>query len=140
LITEFYEVTAQGNYLTAREVVLKVEKIFKDVELAIQILPVQMTETYTNLPTLMQELHRTYHHLLTEEYSIEHIEFEKEYLKLEKKIETLGEYLNQAEHEKAENLIQDIRKKIEQIFTAFEKEKEARVYLRKESAEFFTEL
>ena len=56
LITEFYEVTAQGNYLTAREVVLKVEKIFKDVELAIQILPVQMLQCRTPASTFLTPL------------------------------------------------------------------------------------
>lgn len=140
IIAQFYDVTAQGNYLTARELVLKVEAIFKDVELAIQILPVQMTEAYTNLPTLMQDLHRTYHHLLTEEYSIEHIEFEKEYTEIGKQIEALSKCLDQAEHEKAEEMIQGIRKKIEKIFSDFEKEKDARIYLRKESAEFFTQI
>lgn len=140
LITEFYEVTDQGNYLSAREVVLKIDTVFKDVETAIQVLPVQMTEAQTNLPTLMQELHRTYHQLLTEGYSIEHVEFEKEYAELNERIEALSKCLNAADYQTAETMITAIRDKIEHIFSAFEREKEARIYLRKESAEFFAQI
>lgn len=140
LITEFYEVTSEGNYLSAREFIFKIDAIFKDVEMAIQILPVQMTEAYTNLPTLMQELHSTYHELLTEGYSIDHVEFEKEYTELTDRIEGLSLTLNEANYTEAEQKIVAIREKIEQIFTTFEKEKDARIYLRKESAEFFAQI
>lgn len=129
LFTQYEEATTNGNYLHAREHVLKIKSVIKNIRYKMDVIPDLLIECNATLPSQVKELKDGYEEMLEKEYILNHIDFAKEVEQIENKIEAYGQFLEKAEVEDTEKGIEEVKDSIFVLYDLFEKEVVSRQYV-----------
>lgn len=125
----YEEATTNGNYLLAREHVLKLKADLQDVEHKMKRIPDLLIECNSSLPDQLAEIKEGYNEMLEKGYVLSHIDFSKELEQIEKRIAVYSEFLGKAEIEEVEKGLAEVKDYISVLYDTFEKEVEARQFI-----------
>lgn len=132
-IDSYEELTKQGDYLKAREIVIVLSDEVDQVNDKMAKLPDLLTECQTIIPSQKNELADGYRDMIEQGYRLEHLQIEVQLQKLEKQLETYREFLKNAEVDEVENGIHELKEKIDLLYDMLEKEVYERHYVVKEN-------
>ncbi|WP_445506347.1 septation ring formation regulator EzrA [Niallia sp. 03190] len=134
LLNEFEEKTNNGDYLEAREIVLKTDEIVSHIGFLIEHIPPLLIECQTKLPEQINELKDGYQEMLEQGFILEHIQLDIEVEEIEKDLQSCNNYIRDGQVEKLQSTIADIQEKIEVLYDLLEKEVLAKNYWNKNLA------
>jgi septation ring formation regulator len=126
---EFEKATENGNYLKAREHVLKIKSLLQDLSKKMELIPNLLVEIQSSLPTQIEELKDGYKEMEEKGYILEHIQFEKNIQAIEKTLEVFREYIFKAEIKEIEDGMQELRDRINVLYDLLEKEAIAKQFV-----------
>lgn len=130
-ISIYEEITEKGNYLQAREHVLKSRLAMKDLLHKMEAIPELLMECMTSLPNQLNELKDGYQEMVEKEYILNHIDFPKQAEAMEKQLISFVESLEKAEIEEVEKGIEECKENIAVLYELFEQEVMSRQYIMK---------
>jgi septation ring formation regulator len=126
---QFEELTANGNYLEAREVVISLTGQMALLEEKIEKLPDLLMEIETKLPSQVNEIEEGNKEMFEQGFVLNHLQLEKEIDSLKKALSTYSHYLENTELTEVEKGIQEMQEKIEILYDLLEKEVHAKHYI-----------
>ncbi|MGE6755634.1 septation ring formation regulator EzrA [Rossellomorea sp. NPDC071047] len=126
---QFDDLTEQGNYLDAREIVLSLAQEMKDVSYKMETVPKLITDCENLLPTQLSELEAGYVEMKGQGYKLDHIEVEKEVASLKDTLLHFNKNLEELKVEEVEEGIQEIKGKVENLYDLLEKEVHAKHFV-----------
>ncbi|MEK3890379.1 septation ring formation regulator EzrA [Bacillus sp. FSL K6-3431] len=132
-IAGYEELTNQGDYLSARELVLTLADEMTQLQDKMEKIPDLLTECQTVIPTQKNELADGYREMIQQGFILEHLQLEKQLQELEKQLETYREFLKNTEVEEVENGLDDMKEKLEMLYDMLEKEVYEKHYVMKEN-------
>ncbi|KKI91666.1 hypothetical protein WQ54_13660 [Bacillus sp. SA1-12] len=134
-IKKFDSETNEGNYLSARDILIKLRQELDLLQEKINEIPKLLTECNITLPNLISELAEGYKEMKANGYYLEHIQVEAELEKFNKQLELFRKQLEETEIEDIGESLQATQESIDTIYDLLENEVEANhsVKLAKES-------
>ncbi|WP_042345302.1 septation ring formation regulator EzrA [Bacillus massiliigorillae] len=130
-ISVYEEVTGKGNYLQAREYVLKCKASMKDILNKMESIPTLLMECMTTLPNQLSELKEGYKEMLEKEYILNHFDFPKTIEEMEKQLASFIERLDKSEVIEVEKEMEEFKDKVSVLYELFEEEVISRQYVNK---------
>ena len=131
LFQDFDELTSQGNYLKAREIVLSLHKSAQMFQEKLDKLPELLTECEHILPHLCTEIEEGSKEMEQLGFQLDHLNLEKELTQVRDKIDTYMEILAKAEIGEVEDGIQEIKEEIDLLYDLLEQEVHSKHYITK---------
>ncbi len=128
-INQFNELTEQGNYLDAREIVLSLAEEMKEVSYKMETVPKLITDCENVLPSQLSELEAAYTEMKDQGYTLDHIEVDKEVATLKETLLNFNKNLEELKVEEVEAGIQEIKVKVENLYDLLEKEVHAKHFV-----------
>ena len=128
-IKQFNELTDQGNYLDAREIVLSLAEEMKIVAYKMETVPKLITDFENVLPSQLSELEAGYVEMKEQGYTLDHIEVDKEVASLKDTLQHFNKSLEELQVEEVEAGIQEIKVKVENLYDLLEKEVHAKHFV-----------
>ena len=128
----FDEVTKQGNYLEAREIVLSIHDQLLIIQSKIEDIPQLLIECQTTVPTQLTEIIEGYHEMIEEGFALEHIQVEKEVKQLKKQVGQYVSLIERTEIDEVNKRIIEVKDNIETLYDLLEKEVIANQFIQKE--------
>ncbi|MGF3105903.1 septation ring formation regulator EzrA [Rossellomorea sp. DUT-2] len=128
-MVQFNDLTEQGNYLDAREIVLSLAQEMKDVSYKMETVPKLITDCENLLPVQLSELEAGYVEMKGQGYMLDHIEVEKEVASLKETLLHFNKNLEELKVEEVEEGIQEIKVKVENLYDLLEKEVHAKHFV-----------
>lgn len=128
-IKHYEELTDQGNYLQAREVVLVLTSEMEELGERMEKIPDLLTECQSILPAQIDDLKSGYKEMSQQGFILEHLQMEKQIEELSKEIEHYLGFLKDAKVAAVEEGLQDIKDKIETLYDLLEKEVYGKHYI-----------
>lgn len=128
---QFDEKTEQGNYLEAREIVLSIHNQLRKIKNDMDLIPQLLIECQTLLPNQLSDVLEGYREMTGQGYYLDHIQLESEVSHLEEKLTESRKFIEEAEIEKAEEEIKEIKDRIDILFDHLEKEVHAKHFVAK---------
>ncbi|NMH67850.1 septation ring formation regulator EzrA [Bacillus sp. RO3] len=128
-INQFNELTEQGNYLDAREIVLSLAQEMKDIAYKMETIPKLITECEHLLPSQLSELEAGFTEMNDQGYTLDHIQVEKEVASLKEALTAFHKNLEELKVEEVEEGIQDMKVKVETLYDLLEKEVHSRHFV-----------
>ncbi|RBP03910.1 septation ring formation regulator EzrA [Rossellomorea aquimaris] len=128
-MVQFNDLTEQGNYLDAREIVLSLAQEMKDVSYKMETVPKLITDCENLLPAQLSELEAGYVEMKGQGYMLDHIEVEKEVASLKETLLHFNKNLEELKVEEVEEGIQEIKVKVENLYDLLEKEVHAKHFV-----------
>ncbi|MFC7786956.1 septation ring formation regulator EzrA [Rossellomorea sp. GCM10028870] len=128
-MNQFNELTEQGNYLDAREIVLSLAQEMKDVSYKMETIPKLITDCENLLPSQLSELEAGYVEMKDQGYMLDHIEVGKEVASLKETLLHFNKNLEELQVEEVEEGIQEIKVKVETLYDLLEKEVHAKHFV-----------
>lgn len=114
---DFEELTTNGNYLLAREIVLSIQDCLEKTKRDMQIIPNILMECQSTIPSQLHELREGYKEMLAEGYVLDHIQAEKE---VERISLELAEAIDKIEVSDMEEIQENVVKWKESIDTVYD--------------------
>ncbi|MFY4774578.1 septation ring formation regulator EzrA [Metabacillus sp. RGM 3146] len=137
---EFDAETDSGNYLAAREILMKNSEELTILQMKINQIPSLLSECVTSIPLQLAELLEGYKEMEEQGYFLGHIHAEAEAEKIAVKLEEYKERIEQTDIEGIQEALHDINESIETMYDLLEKEVRAHHYIQTESAKAEAEL
>jgi septation ring formation regulator len=128
-MVQFNDLTEQGNYLDAREIVLSLGQEMKDVSYKMETVPKLITDCENLLPAQLSELEAGYVEMKGQGYMLDHIEVEEEVASLKDTLLHFNKNLEELNVEEVEEGIQEIKVKVENLYDSLEKEVHAKHFV-----------
>ncbi|MHA7138540.1 septation ring formation regulator EzrA [Rossellomorea arthrocnemi] len=128
-MVQFNDLTEQGNYLDAREIVLSLGQEMKDVSYKMETVPKLITDCENLLPAQLTELEAGYVEMKGQGYMLDHIEVEEEVASLKDTLLHFNKNLEELNVEEVEEGIQEIKVKVENLYDLLEKEVHAKHFV-----------
>lgn len=129
LFSAYEEATTNGNYLHARELVLKMSVTIKDLEYRMKRIPDLFIECNNSIADQLSEIKEGYEEMLEQGYILQHINFPEVAEEIETQLNTYKECLNQADIEEVERGLIEIKDSINVLYDTFEKEVDSRQFI-----------
>jgi septation ring formation regulator len=129
-IKQFDSETNEGNYLSAREILVKLKKELDILQDKINDIPKLLTECNITIPNLLNELEEGYKEMKGNGYYLEHIQVEVEIEKINKQLTTYRQQLEETEIEDLQESLQVTQESIDTIYDLLEKEVEANQFVK----------
>ncbi len=128
-IQKFDELTTNGDYLEARELVIGLTAQMNSLEEKVEKLPNLLTEIGSLIPSQLNEIEEGYKEMVEQGFILNHLQLEKEVAQLRKTLTTFNNYLEQTELAKVEEGVLEIKEKMEILYDLLEKEVHAKHYI-----------
>ncbi|BCB05264.1 septation ring formation regulator EzrA [Bacillus sp. KH172YL63] len=128
-MNQFNDLTEQGNYLDAREIVMSLALEMKNVSYKMETVPKLITDCENLLPSQLQELESGYAEMKEQGYKLDHIEVDKEVESLKETLLEFNKNLEALKVEEVEEGIQEIKVKVESLYDLLEKEVHAKHFV-----------
>lgn len=126
---EYDELTVNGNYLQAREIVLtqtaEGERLFK----LIHEIPSLLTELQTKIPVSIRELRNGIREMEEQDYYLEHLELLPQLTSLEAELEQMLELMKDLQIEMIQQRMNEINDRIDAFYELLENEVNAKRYV-----------
>ncbi|MBS4208745.1 septation ring formation regulator EzrA [Bacillus sp. FJAT-50079] len=132
-IEAFDELTNQGDYLKAREIVLTLGEQMDQLTGKMEKIPDLLTECQTIIPAQINELQDGYEEMKQAGFILDHLQIETQVEKIEKQLEAYREFLQNAEVGEVENGLGEMTEKLDSLYDVLEKEVLEKHYLVKEN-------
>lgn len=126
---EYESLTAEGNYLQAREIVLGLNTEAQEVVNLINEVPAILTELQVKIPGAIQELLNGQREMEEQSYYLRHLEMTEVLGEIEKQLVTLKESLVSLEINVVKSSVIEINDKIDNFYDLLEKEVVAKKYV-----------
>ncbi len=130
-LDDYQEMTEQGNYLDAREVVLSLTDEMNQLMYKMAAIPDLLTDFLTLIPSQIDELESGYTEMQKQGYILEHLEFEEQVKEIRKVLNDNVTALEQLEIERVEEQSKEMKENIEVLYDLFEKEVHAKEFVLK---------
>ncbi|MCQ6274404.1 septation ring formation regulator EzrA [Bacillus sp. V3B] len=119
---QFDENTTNGNYLAAREIVLRIKGILEKAKKDMEMIPSILIECQATLPSQLYELKEGYKEMYAEGYILDHIQVEKEAERISQEIVECLNQIEQSEMEEIQGKIDQWKENIDDLYDLLEKE------------------
>ncbi|MGM9944784.1 MAG: septation ring formation regulator EzrA [Lysinibacillus sp.] len=126
---EFDILTAEGNYLQAREIVLSLNAEAQKIFELLSDIPSLLSEVQTKIPTAIHELRNGQREMEEQNYYLRHLELTEALDSIEKELEELKQSIAKLEVEKVKPRIEEINNEIDHFYDLLEKEVVAKKYV-----------
>ncbi|AJD91780.1 hypothetical protein JMA_24630 [Jeotgalibacillus malaysiensis] len=128
-LDEYHHLTAEGNYLQAREIVIYLTAEMNEISTMIESAPGLADDLLEELPKDLNELKEACREMNEQQYPIHHLNLEEGCLALENSLKEAEKHLIRLELTEAEELRVNAKKEIDEAFIALEDEVNARTEL-----------
>ncbi|MBT2638460.1 MULTISPECIES: septation ring formation regulator EzrA [unclassified Bacillus (in: firmicutes)] len=128
---EFDEKTENGNYLEAREIVLSIQAMLEQVSSKMESIPVLLHDCQSVIPSQVSELKDGVREMTVQGYVLDHLNADKEVEEISKELTEYIAYLEKGDVEAAEQGIQGLKERVENLFDILEEEVMAKQYITK---------
>ncbi|WP_404404333.1 septation ring formation regulator EzrA [Jeotgalibacillus malaysiensis] len=128
-LDEYHNLTAEGNYLQAREIVIYLTAEINEIIMMIESAPELADDLLDELPKELNELKDACKEMDEQQYPIHHLNLEEGCLVIENNLKEAERHLIRLEFTEAEELRVNTRKEIDEAFIALEDEVNARTHL-----------
>ena len=132
IFSSFEEATENGNYLHARELVLKIRASMKDFEEKMKCIPDLFVECQSYLPGELTDLRNGYLEMVESGYVLDHIDLASQMVSIEKTLQEYVENIEKAEIEEVQKGLDDVKDQINHLYELFEKEAASKQYIFKQ--------
>ena len=126
---EFTRETENGNYLTAREIILGIHDELQILETVMESIPLLLNELQQKLPEQIKEIQYRIKEMEENQYFLEHLELDKKLTHLEKQIDAYLDFIKNLQTEEVPEGIQVLKDEIEKIYQILEAEVHARQFV-----------
>ncbi|MBO1910149.1 hypothetical protein J4G37_35865, partial [Microvirga sp. 3-52] len=126
---EYDELTANGNYLQAREIVIAQSGKGEYLFTLIDRIPSLLVELQNKIPASIRELRIGSQGMEDQSYYLQHLELPKQFNKIEKTLETLIGKIEKLEIDTIQSEIDAINEKIDSYYDALENEVVAKQFV-----------
>ncbi|MEQ2527031.1 septation ring formation regulator EzrA [Bacillaceae bacterium CLA-AA-H227] len=127
---QFDELTSNGNYLNAREIVLSIKAKLEEISNKLEIIPELLLECQSKIPSQLQELKEGHDEMVKQGYILDHIQLDKEIERIETVLDTYKQFLEKTETEEVENGLVELKEGIELLYDLLEEEVNAKQFLK----------
>lgn len=126
---QYEELTQNGNYLGARNLVMELKKEIEILHEKVQKIPDLLTETGSLLPTQIAELVEGYEEMIEQGFVLDHLQFNEEMEDIKNTLKEYHDRLEKAELSDVEKGIGELKERMETIYDLLEKEVYAKNYV-----------
>jgi septation ring formation regulator len=126
---KYNDLTENGNYLEARELVLSLKSEMDEVLERQEKIPDLLAEIGTNFPAQIAEIEEGYKEMQEQGFNLDHLQISKEMEEIKDVLKAYTEYLEKAEIREIEDGLQEIKEKIELLYDLLEKEVHAKFFI-----------
>jgi septation ring formation regulator len=126
---EYDELTANGNYLLAREIVISLSAKGERVFTLIHEIPSLLTELQNKIPASIRELIMGTREMEDQSYYLQHLELPKQLEGIEDELEEILVKMAELQIETVQQQTSDINDRIESFYDALENEVNAKHYV-----------
>ncbi|WP_235961127.1 septation ring formation regulator EzrA [Savagea serpentis] len=137
---EYEELTKQGNYLTAREIVLHLTKESEEVIRLIDKTPTLLSKLNKVIPATMKDLRNGMRDMEEQQYSLVHLDIEEQLEQVEVQLKELGLEVKELNLQSVEEQLLFIENQMEQFYDLLEQEVRARSKLQKDIEDGYNRL
>jgi len=123
---QFEELTAEGNYLEARELVLNLKEEMADLLHKMERIPVLIPECTSLLPSQLDELEEGYKEMEKQGYILNHLQLDKEIARIRKELDLYKDLIAKTEVQEVEDSLNETRENIDLLYELLEKEVKAK--------------
>ncbi|WP_050181117.1 septation ring formation regulator EzrA [Domibacillus robiginosus] len=132
---KFADLTEDGNYLEARELLMDIQAEMDVMEHKMARIPVLMTEVNQTLPAQVSEIEHGYKEMKQDGYLLDHLQIEKETAALKEELSRGRDLLLKTEVGETELIVSDARDSIDFFYDLLEKEVMAKHQVLKDEGE-----
>ena len=125
----FDDLTEEGNYLQAREIVLTLNTEAQDIFALLSEIPTLLSEVQTKIPSAIHELRNGQREMEEHGYYLRHLELSEYLDKLEEELQQLKTAITELEIEQVKPRIVEINDEIDHFYDLLEKEVVAKKYV-----------
>lgn len=129
LFDEYEQLSANGNYLQAREIVADLSKEANLIFPLIQEIPALLTELNSRIPASIKEIRSGQHEMELKSYFLGHLELDRELDQMEDELENLKMDIRSLNTEVINQRVNAVKEKLESFYELLEKEVEAKKYV-----------
>ena len=129
LFEEYDGLTAQGNYLKAREIVISLSGEGKHIFRLIEVIPPLLADIQSKIPSYINELRNGIREMESHSYYLEHLEISAQLDAMEKELAAAKEQVVSLHIEKPKTAVEDMKEKVDSFYEQLEKEVEAKHYV-----------
>lgn len=119
---EYYELTENGNYLQAREIVISLTEKGTTLFSIIEQLPSLLADIQNKIPNAIRELQNGIREMEGQSYYLQHLELPKQFAEIEKDLANMLERIESLEMDSIEEETKVINEKVDAFYDALEKE------------------
>ena len=119
---EYDDLTANGNYLLAREIVITLTEKGDSIFPLIDQIPVLLTELQNKIPASIRELRNGTREMEEQSYFLQHLELPKQLGEMESKIEEFIEKIGTLQMESIGEETEELHNRIESFYDTLENE------------------
>lgn len=130
-LEHFTELTVNGDYLQAREIVIILKDEVETLIEKIEKIPELITEVSTILPSQLNEIEDGFKEMLEQGFVLDHLQIDKELEDLRKSLNSYDDLLEKTEVHEVETGISDLKEKIDLLYELLEKEVHAKHFILK---------
>lgn len=126
---EYEQLTTNGNYLLAREIVISLSSKGEHLFTIIHDIPSLLTELQTKIPSALRELRNGIGEMEEQSYFLGHLELTKQFNELEEERLALLQKIEQLEISSVQQRVQEINDLIESFYEVLENEVKAKHFV-----------
>ncbi|MDN4607013.1 septation ring formation regulator EzrA [Sporosarcina highlanderae] len=126
---EYDELTENGNYLLAREIVLLLTSKGEQLSMLLHDIPSLLIELQSKIPTAIRELRNGIREMESQSYSLKHLELSKQLSEIEEGIEEQLAKMSSLEIDSVRQQVTEMHDRIDSFYDALENEVNARHYV-----------
>lgn len=130
----FNELTSEGNYLEARNVVAELIKELDQIQKKIDLIPGLLSDCQNYLPAEIKELKSGHQEMVEKGYSIEIYGIEHELNNMEEELQTFLKEIDETEVDAPLKGIKEMKERIGDIYSQLEREVQAKIYVQSEAS------
>lgn len=137
---EYEKLTEQGNYLTAREIVLHLTQESEEVFKLISQTPTLLSKLNKTIPATMKDLRNGIRDMEEQQYHLVHLDIEEQLEQIEVQLKELGLEVKELNLQVVEEQLLQVENQMEQFYDLLEQEVRARGNLQKEIEDGYSRL
>ncbi|WOV88579.1 septation ring formation regulator EzrA [Sporosarcina oncorhynchi] len=126
---EYDELTANGNYLLAREIVITLSSKGEQLSALIHDIPSLLTDLQNKIPTSIRELRNGSKEMEEQSYNLEHLELSRQLQEIESEIAEQLIKLSQLDIDPVLQKVTEMNDRIESFYDSLENEVNSRHYV-----------
>ncbi|WAA10139.1 septation ring formation regulator EzrA [Fervidibacillus albus] len=123
--------TEQGNYLTAREIILSTKDMLQNIEHKMETIPLLINDCYQHIPSEVKAIKEGMAEMEKEGYYLEHLGLERELAKIEEQLASYKELIERAEVDECVSEIEDMKDSLNLMYDLLEAEVHSKQFIQK---------